>query len=100
MDTGRCRLAFAGKFQRHFLLLGLKGGVIGGAAAMLLFALAGFMTDWFKGTAAEGQVAALFGSFALGAAGYAAVAGLVVLIGAVTALTSRVTVYRTLGALE
>src|SRR6185295_20038962 len=29
----------AGEFQRHFMLLGLKGGAIGGAAAMLLFAL-------------------------------------------------------------
>jgi cell division transport system permease protein len=28
----------AGEFQRHFLLLGLKGGAMGGAAAMLLFA--------------------------------------------------------------
>ena len=29
----------AGEFQRHFLLLGLKGGAIGGVAAMVLFAL-------------------------------------------------------------
>ena len=29
----------AGQFQRHFLWLGLKGGVIGGGAAILLFAL-------------------------------------------------------------
>ena len=31
----------AGHFQRHFLMLGLEGGAIGGGAAILLFALAG-----------------------------------------------------------
>ena len=41
----------AAEFQRHFLLLGLKGGAIGGVTAMALFALAGIMSDWFKGSA-------------------------------------------------
>jgi cell division transport system permease protein len=90
----------AGQFQRHFLLLGLTGGVIGGVAAMLLFLAAGFFGDWFKGTAGEGQVAALFGSFAIGLTGYAAIVGLVVLIAVVTAGASRLTVYRTLGSIE
>ena len=90
----------AGQFQRHFLWLGLKGGVIGGAAAMLLFAIAGFLADWFKGTPTEEQLAALFGGFGLGAAGYGAIAGLVVLIAVVTAGTSRLTVYRTLASIE
>ena len=31
----------AGHFQRHFLLLGLQGGAIGGGVAIVLFALAG-----------------------------------------------------------
>jgi cell division transport system permease protein len=90
----------AAQFQRHFLLLGLTGGVIGGVAAMLLFLAAGYLGDWFKGTAGEGQVAALFGSFAIGLEGYGAMAGLIVLIGVVTAGTSRLTVYRTLGSIE
>ena len=90
----------AGEFQRHFLWLGLKGGVIGGAAAMLIFAIAGFTADWFRGTAAEDQLTALFGGFGLGAAGYGAIAGLIVLIAAVTAGTSRVTVYRTLASID
>ena len=89
----------AGQFQRHFLWLGLKGGMMGGAAAMLLFAIAGFLADWFKGTAGEEQLAALFGGFGLGAAGYGAIAGLVVLIAIVTAGTSRLTVYRTLASI-
>jgi cell division transport system permease protein len=90
----------AGQFQRHFLLLGLTGGVIGGMAAMLLFLAAGFLGDRFKGTAAQDQVAALFGSLSIGVAGYAAILGLVVTIAVVTAGASRLTVYRTLGSIE
>jgi cell division transport system permease protein len=90
----------AGQFQSHFLLLGLTGGIIGGAAAMLLFLGAGFLGDRFTGTPGEDQVAALFGSFSLGIAGYAAIVGLVVLIAVVTAGASRLTVYRTLGSIE
>jgi cell division transport system permease protein len=90
----------AGQFQRHFLWLGLKGGAIGGIAAMLLFALAGSFGEWFKGTASEQQVAALFGSFAIGSVGYAAIIVLVGVIAGVTAGTSRLTVFRTLGMIE
>ena len=90
----------AGQFQRHFLWLGLKGAIIGGAAAMLLFAIAGLLADWFKGTASEEQLTALFGGFGLGAEGYGAIVGLVVLIAVVTAGTSRLTVYRTLASIE
>lgn len=90
----------ASEFQRHFLLLGLKGGGIGGAVAMALFAVAGLVGDWFTGTASQEQVAALFGSFAIGIPGYAAIAGLIVVIGGVTAAASRLTVYRTLRLMD
>jgi cell division transport system permease protein len=82
----------AGHFQRRFLLLGLKGGAIGGAAALALFALAEFGNRWFPGTAAADQFGALFGSFAIGIAGYVAVLAQTLLIAGVTALTSRATV--------
>jgi cell division transport system permease protein len=90
----------AGEFQRHFLLLGLKGGAIGGGTAMVLFALAGVMSDWFKGSAGESQIAVLFGTLSLGPEGYGAMIGLVVLVAAVTAGTSRLTVRRTLKGME
>jgi cell division transport system permease protein len=90
----------AGEFQRHFLLLGLKGGAIGGGAAMGLFAIGGFMSDWFKGSASESQIAVLFGNLSLGFAGYGAMIGLAILIAAVTAGTSRFTVHRTLQGME
>src|SRR5215468_11383610 len=55
----------ASQFQRHFLTLGLKGGAIGGLAAMVVLALAGPISDRFVGTAGEAQATALFGSFAI-----------------------------------
>jgi cell division transport system permease protein len=90
----------AGNFQRHFLWLGLEGGAIGGGAAILLFALASIVSRWFTGTAGGDQTAALFGSFSIGMAGYAAVLVQVVLTGVVTAMTSRYTVNRTLESID
>jgi cell division transport system permease protein len=87
-------------FQRHFLLLGLQGGAIGGAAAMALFALASLIGGWFGASAAGAQTSALFGSFSIGLWGYIAVLGLVVLIALVTAWTSRHTVNRTLETID
>jgi cell division transport system permease protein len=90
----------AGHFQRHFLMLGLQGGVLGGGVALLLFAIAGVLSRGFAGTAAGEQTSALFGTFSIGFGGYAAVMAQVVLIAVVTALTSRHTVNRTLEAID
>jgi len=90
----------AGLFQRHFLLLGLEGGGIGGGAAIVLFAIAGMISRWFASSAGGEQTAALFGSFSIGLAGYIAVLAQVVLIAVVTAVTSRHTVNRTLETIE
>jgi cell division transport system permease protein len=86
----------AGQFQRHFLALGLKGGAIGGIAAMAFLSLAGPISDLFVGTAGEAQATALFGAFSIGAVGYAMVAGEVILIAVITAVTSRQVVIHTL----
>jgi cell division transport system permease protein len=90
----------AGQFRRHFLVLGLKGGLIGGGGAVVLFALAGMIGNWFLATAGGDQVAALFGTFSIGIAGYAAVLGQIVLIAFVTAETSRQVVNHTLDTVE
>lgn len=90
----------AGRFQRHFLLLGLQGGAIGGGIAIVLFAIAAVVSGWFAGTAGGDQTAALFGSFSIGIGGYLAVLGQVVLIALVTAVTSRHTVNRTLDMID
>jgi cell division transport system permease protein len=79
----------AGQFRRHFLALGLRGGLIGGGSAIALFAIAGIIGNRFLATAGGDEVAALFGTFSIGTAGFAAVFGQIVLIAIVTAETSR-----------
>ena len=88
----------AAEFQRHFLLVGLKGGAIGGCTAMALFAFISLIADWL--VTAPSDATALFGNLAIGPAGYGAIIGLVVLIAVVTAGTSRLTVHRTLKEME
>ncbi|MGH6770026.1 MAG: cell division protein FtsX [Xanthobacteraceae bacterium] len=90
----------AGHFQRRFLLLGLKGGAIGGGLALALFGLAELGNRWFPGSAAAEQFGALFGTFSVGIAGYAAVLAQIVLIAVVTAFTSRATVNWTLETIQ
>lgn len=90
----------AGHFQRHFLLLGLQGGAVGGGAAIVLFAILGLMSRWFSGSAGGQETSALFGTFSVGLAGYLAVVAVIVLIALVTAFTSRHTVNRTLEAID
>jgi cell division transport system permease protein len=90
----------AGHFQRHFLVLGLQGGAVGGGAAIVLFLIAELLSRLFGGSAASEQGVALFGSFSLGPWGYIAVLAQIVLIALVTAVTSRQTVNRTLEAID
>jgi cell division transport system permease protein len=90
----------AGQFQRHFLLLGLKGGAIGGGAAIVLFALFGAINAWLAGTPGGDEAAALFGSFSIGITGYVAILILIVLMAVVTAFASRRTVNQTLEAID
>lgn len=85
-----------GQFQRHFLLLGLKGGLIGGGAAILLFIVLGSGATLFAGTAWADQFDALFGSFSIGWNGYIAILLQIALIALIAALTSRHTVFQTL----
>jgi len=83
----------AAEFQRHFLTVGLKGGAIGGGAAMALFFLASTLPSWiWVGTPAD----TLIGAMTLDLRGYGGILGSSVLVSLVTAVTSRVTVYRTL----
>jgi cell division transport system permease protein len=90
----------AGHFQRHFLWLGLKGGAIGGGAAILLFAFAQIVSGWLLGGANADRVSALFGTFSIGTTGYVAVAIQVIVIAVLIAATSRQTVNRTLQSID
>src|SRR3982074_2158884 len=86
----------AGHFQRHFLLLGLEGGLIGGGSGTSLFALTEIDSGRLVGTAGGDQFTALFGSSSIGALGYLAVLAQVGLIAFVTAATPPHTVNRTI----
>lgn len=82
----------ANQFQRRFLMIGLRGALAGGVLAMLAF----FMTSaWAQRNLASfqgEQIAALFGDFSIGLNAYIGVCVLIVVVGLLTALTTRQTV--------
>jgi cell division transport system permease protein len=90
----------ASRFQRHFLQLGFKGGLLGGSAAIALFALADLAGNWFTGTAAGDQFAAMFGTVSIGVLGYAAILAQICLVAMVTGATSHRTVNRTIETIQ
>jgi cell division transport system permease protein len=90
----------AGQFQRHFLLLGFKGGAIGGGAAIVLFGCVEAARAWFAGTPGGEEATMLFGSLSIGVKGYLAIMALIVVMAVLTALVSRYTVTRTLASIE
>lgn len=88
------------QFQRHFLILGFKGGAIGGGVAILLFAVAEAANGWLAGTPGGDEIAGLFGNLSIGIAGYLAILLQIVFMALVTAFASRRTVNRTLEAID
>jgi cell division transport system permease protein len=90
----------ANRFQRHFLRLGLEGGVIGGGVAMLGFGFSESIAGWFAGTPVGDQFAALLGTFSLRPSGYLTLAAQAVLIAAITAWASRRTLFATLNDID
>ncbi len=90
----------ANRFLRHFLRLGLEGGVIGGGIAMLAFGFSESIAGWFSGTPVGDQFAALLGTFSLRPSGYVALAVQAVLIAAITAWASRRTLFATLDDID
>ena len=90
----------AGNFQRHFLALGLKGGAIGGASAVVLFAFLEVVGGRLFGTGAGEEGTALFGSFSIGIAGYIVMLAQVALVAGLTAMTSRYEVNRMIDTIE
>jgi cell division transport system permease protein len=90
----------ANRFLRHFLRLGLQGGVIGGGIAMLMFGFSESIAGWFSGTPVGDQFVALLGTFSLRPSGYLVLAAQAVLIAAITAWASRRTLFATLDDIE
>jgi cell division transport system permease protein len=90
----------ASHFLRHFLRLGLEGGLIGGGAAMLIFGFSESIAMWFSGTPVGDQFGALLGTFSLRPIGYLALAVQAVVIAAITGWASRRTLFATLDDID
>jgi len=90
----------ANRFLRHFLRLGLEGGLIGGGIAMLGFGFSESIAGWFSGTPVGDQFVALLGTFSLRPSGYLVLAAQAVLIAAITAWASRRTLFATLDDID
>ncbi|HEV3045641.1 MAG TPA: ABC transporter permease [Roseiarcus sp.] len=82
------------QFQGHFLRLGLRGGLLGGAGAALFFLAATALSAWWSNSPGGEEIVALFGAFALGLKGYVAIFAVAVAIGVLTAAMSRIIVFR------
>jgi len=87
----------AGQFQRHFLVLGLKGAGLGGLAAALLFGTLALLGRFSSGT---DNLGALFGGLTVGPIAYLGTALTVVLLAVIIAATAGLTVRRTLTELD
>ncbi len=90
----------AQEFRQHFLIVGMKGALAGGAAAVAVFMAFGWWSSRNLATPEAEQAAALFGRFSLGYSGYAYVAMIVIIIAGLTAITTHMTVVTRLGALD
>lgn len=90
----------AREFQRHFLRLGLRGGLAGGVLAVMFYLAISLGSGRFAQSPGAEQVEALFGRFSLPVGGYLSVLLIGIVVSIVTAVVSRVTVYRTLGGEE
>ncbi|MBI1868950.1 MAG: ABC transporter permease [Methylocystis sp.] len=98
--VGAADTYIARQFQRRFLALGLRGGVLGGGCAVLVFVLAGFLVRRWTATPGGDQIEALFGTFALGPRGFAVVAAISIAIALLTGYLSQAIVFRHLRGLH
>jgi cell division transport system permease protein len=97
---GASNAFIAGEFQGRFLSIGLRGGVIGGLAAILFFFLVATTVSNVAPDVAGTQIGYFFGTFALGWDGIIGIAAVVPVIAALTAITSRMTVRRFLSEIS
>jgi cell division transport system permease protein len=90
----------AEEFQKHFLLISLKGSLTGAFLAAFSFAGAGWWQTQTIATPESDQAAALFGSFTIDWTGYAGIFLTMLVIAALTTLTARFTVMRTIDEID
>jgi cell division transport system permease protein len=85
------------EFEKHFLRLGIKAGIVGAAAAMLVFVGMPAIMELLGGGAVSAvEMQRLIGTGSLDAMGYIILGLVVVIIAGLCMVTSRVGVYRIL----
>jgi cell division transport system permease protein len=84
----------AKEFQHRFFRLGLRGSAVGAVAALLITGALGLLTRSWRASPAGDQLEALFGSFSISWRGYAIVVVIALIVSAITAAVSRITVRR------
>ena len=85
------------EFEKHFLRLGIKAGIVGALSAMLLFiGMPAIMDILGGGSGSAVEMQRLIGTGALDAAGYLLLGIVVVTIAALCMITSRIGVHRIL----
>lgn len=90
----------ASEFQKHFLLISIKGSLAGGVLAALCFAAAQIWQARSMATPQNDQAAALFGTFSIGWMGYLGIVATMLVIAILTTLTTRFTVMRTIDEID
>lgn len=79
------------EFERHFLKLGIKAGLVGAVAAAVLFAIVPGVVELLGGQSVSvAELRQLVGSGTLGPWGYGLMGGVVVVIAALCMVTSRI----------
>ena len=87
----------AGEFQRHFLQLGVRAGIVGALSAMAVFFTMPMVMELLGGgSVTVAEVRRLVGSGSLDGPGYALLSLVVVVIAALCMVTSRLGVFRIL----
>lgn len=88
------------EFQKHFLILGLKGAACGALGAIILFIILGLWSSSSLATPEGDQINALFGTFSLSWSGYFWMLAVLVIVALLTAVTSSFTVQRQVNNLQ
>ena len=98
--VGASESYIARQFQIHFLWIGIKGGIIGGIAAITLFLALHIAARQWASSPNGTEMIALFGTFSLNLNAIIAVMAIALLMALVAAFVSRVTANRTIRGLD
>ncbi len=98
--VGALNKYIAFEFQRHFLVVGLKGGITGCFFAIVFFVVGGRLLGLLEGPSGGSPFQTLFGGFSLTPLVFAGFFLVLVIVSGLTALTTRITVERYLAEIE